>query len=112
MRKSDIECECSGHEYLICTSGSTRMYPQPSVLLKGCRASAMHQLFGARIADAVFAIPRKVSDTAQSIAFAIEGNVDGLQCLFSLGLASARDESYSRGFSLLRVGLPKPFPFC
>lgn len=50
-------------------------------------------------------LPRKVSDTAQSIEFAMRGNIDGLRYLFSLGLASPRDESHSRGFSLLRVSL-------
>ncbi|KAH8748463.1 ankyrin repeat-containing domain protein [Diaporthe sp. PMI_573] len=51
------------------------------------------------------ALPRKVSDTAQSIEFAMKGNIDGLKNLFSLGLASPRDESHTRGYSLLRWAL-------
>ena len=47
----------------------------------------------------------KVPDTAQSIQFAISGNIKGLINLFSQGLASPRDTSTSRGFSLVRVGL-------
>lgn len=47
----------------------------------------------------------KVPDTAQSIWFAISGDIDGLKNLFRQGLASPRDVSYSRGFSLMRVGL-------
>lgn len=50
-------------------------------------------------------LPRLVSDTAQSINFAMNGNIDGLKWLFTRGLASPNDTSYSRGFSLLRVGL-------
>jgi hypothetical protein len=52
----------------------------------------------------------KVPDTAQSIQFAMEGNIDGLKSLFSQGLASPRDVSNSRGFSLMRVGLTTPSP--
>lgn len=51
------------------------------------------------------AVPGIVPDNAQSIVFAINGNIDGLKHLFSLGLASPNERSYSRGFSLLRVGL-------
>lgn len=50
----------------------------------------------------------KVPDTAQSIQFAVKGNIDGLKHLFSQGLASPRDVSSSRGFSLVRVGLTTP----
>lgn len=49
--------------------------------------------------------PRRVSDRAQSIAFAMAGNIDGLKSLFSSGLASPRDESHTRCYSLLRVSL-------
>ncbi|KAI1319050.1 hypothetical protein F5Y16DRAFT_406121 [Xylariaceae sp. FL0255] len=49
--------------------------------------------------------PVIVPDTAQSITFAMNGNIDGLKHLFSLGLASPNDRSYSRGFSLLRWAL-------
>lgn len=44
-----------------------------------------------------------VPDTAQSIAFALKGDIDGLKYLFGRGLASPSDVSYSRGFSLIRV---------
>lgn len=46
---------------------------------------------------------RRVPDTAQSIAFAMQGNIDGLKYLFAKGLASPVDVSDSRGFSLMRV---------
>ena len=52
----------------------------------------------------------KVPDTAQSIWFAMNGDIDGLKYLFRQGLASPRDVSYSRGFSLVRVGLTTPSP--
>ncbi|KAI9848061.1 MAG: hypothetical protein M1837_001163 [Sclerophora amabilis] len=42
----------------------------------------------------------RVPDTAQSIWFAMKGDIDGLKYLFSQGLASPRDVSNSRGFSL------------
>ena len=51
----------------------------------------------------------RVPDTAQSIAFALNGNIDGLKDLFSRGLASPWDVSDSRGFSLIRVGFTTPF---
>lgn len=51
------------------------------------------------------ALPRKVSDTAQSIEFARKGNIDCLKAQFSLGLASPRDESHSRGWTLLKVSI-------
>ncbi|KAL8912015.1 MAG: hypothetical protein Q9171_002928 [Xanthocarpia ochracea] len=50
----------------------------------------------------------KVSDTAQSISFAMKGDIDGLKYLFSQGLASPRDVSSSRGFNLVSVGLTTP----
>lgn len=50
-------------------------------------------------------VPVMVPDTAQSIVFAMKGDIDGLKYLFSLGQASPNDTSHSRGFSLLRVGL-------
>lgn len=46
---------------------------------------------------------RRVPDTAQSVGFAQAGNVDGLKDLFRRGLASPRDVSSTRGYSLLRV---------
>lgn len=48
---------------------------------------------------------RRVPDDSQSIAFAMQGNIDGLKHLFSQGLISPRDVSDSRGFSLMRVSL-------
>ena len=57
-----------------------------------------------------FPTQMKVSDTAQSISFAMKGDIDGLKYLFSQGLASPRDVSSSRGFSLVSVGLTTPFP--
>ncbi|PSK38503.1 hypothetical protein B9Z65_6056 [Elsinoe australis] len=48
---------------------------------------------------------RRVPDTAQSISFAMQGNVEGLKYLFSQGLASPRDVSDSRGYSLMRWAL-------
>lgn len=56
-------------------------------------------------------VPRVVSDKADSITFAMTGNIDGLKQLFSRGLASPRDISQSRRFSLLRVGLSTLFFF-
>jgi len=49
---------------------------------------------------------RRVTDTALSVTYATQGNIDGLKTLFSEGLASPRDVSNSRGFTLLRVRLP------
>lgn len=46
---------------------------------------------------------RRIPDSAQSIKFAFEGNVDGLQHLFKQGLASFQDVSDSRGYTLLGV---------
>lgn len=48
---------------------------------------------------------RRVPDTSQSITFARQGNIEGLKDLFSRGLASPRDVSSSRGFTLMRVCL-------
>lgn len=47
----------------------------------------------------------RVPDTAQSIFYAIQGNIDGLKYLFSHNLASPMDVSVSRGFSLVRWAL-------
>lgn len=49
-------------------------------------------------------VTMKVPNTAHSIQFAIDGNIEGLQYLFSQGLASPTDVSHSREFSLVRVG--------
>jgi hypothetical protein len=46
---------------------------------------------------------RRVPDSAQCINFALNGNIDGLKYLFSRGLASPRDISSTRGYSVLRV---------
>ena len=48
---------------------------------------------------------RRVPDSAQSVEFAMGGNVDGLKDLFSRGQASPRDVSSTRGYSLLRWAL-------
>ena len=54
----------------------------------------------------------KVSDTAQSILFAIKGDIDSLKYLFNQGLASSRDVSNSWGFSLVNVGTLFPLQPC
>ncbi|KZL86269.1 ankyrin repeat containing protein [Colletotrichum incanum] len=48
---------------------------------------------------------RKVPDTAFSIRYAMDGNIDGLKDLFAHGLASPWDISDSRGYSLIRWAL-------
>ncbi|KAL8746941.1 MAG: hypothetical protein Q9190_001103 [Brigantiaea leucoxantha] len=48
---------------------------------------------------------RRVPDSAQSVEFAMGGNIDGLKYLFSRGQASPRDVSSTRGYSLLRWAL-------
>jgi hypothetical protein len=48
---------------------------------------------------------REVPDTAQSIWFAINGDIEGLKYLFNRGLASPKDVSHTRRYSLVRVGL-------
>ncbi|KAJ4287018.1 hypothetical protein N0V90_012899 [Kalmusia sp. IMI 367209] len=48
---------------------------------------------------------RRVPDTAQCVGFAQAGNIPGLQDLFKRGLASPRDVSSTRGYSLLRWAL-------
>lgn len=49
---------------------------------------------------------RRIPDSSASVSFALEGNVDGLKDLFKRGLASPRDVSDQRGYSLLRVSFP------
>lgn len=51
-------------------------------------------------------ILRRVPDTAQGVGFTQAGNIDGLKDLFRRGLASPRDVSSTRGYSLLRVRAP------
>ncbi len=46
---------------------------------------------------------RRVPDSAQSVNFALNGNIEGLKDLFIRGLASPRDVSTTRGYSVLRV---------
>ncbi|KAL0929420.1 ankyrin repeat containing protein [Colletotrichum truncatum] len=46
-----------------------------------------------------------VPDTALSITYAMEGNIDGLQELFGKGLATPYDVSISRRYSLIRWAL-------
>ncbi|KAM0517681.1 hypothetical protein ACHAPE_004654 [Trichoderma viride] len=48
---------------------------------------------------------RIVPDNSQCINFAVDGNIDGLKFLFNRGLASPRDVSSTRGYSLLRWAL-------
>jgi hypothetical protein len=47
---------------------------------------------------------RRVPDSAQCVSYALEGNIEGLKSLFKHGLASPRDVSSTRGYSILRVG--------
>ena len=46
---------------------------------------------------------RRVPDSAQCVNFALNGNIEGLKDLFRRGLASPRDVSTTRGYSVLRV---------
>lgn len=46
---------------------------------------------------------RRVSDASPCVSFALNGNIDGLRSLFAHGMASPRDVSSTRGYSLLRV---------
>lgn len=48
---------------------------------------------------------RRVPDSAQCVNFALSGNIDGLKELFKRGLASPRDVSTTRGYSVMRVSL-------
>ncbi|EEP77276.1 predicted protein [Uncinocarpus reesii 1704] len=48
---------------------------------------------------------RKVPDSAQCVNLAVKGDIEGLKHLFSRGLASPRDISTTRGYSLLRWAL-------
>lgn len=48
---------------------------------------------------------RRVPDSAACVNYAIKGNIDALKGLFSKGLASPRDVSDTRGYSLLRWAL-------
>ncbi|KAL8921836.1 MAG: hypothetical protein Q9172_003827 [Xanthocarpia lactea] len=45
---------------------------------------------------------RRVADSAQCVNYALNGNIDGLKELFIRGLASPRDVSSTRGYSVLR----------
>ncbi|KAF3155809.1 hypothetical protein TWF569_007858 [Orbilia oligospora] len=56
---------------------------------------------------------RLVPDNAQSVTFALNGDISGLINLFDRGLASPKDVSYTRGYSLLRWALyGKQFETC
>ena len=48
---------------------------------------------------------RRVPDSAQCVNFALNGNIEGLKDLFNRGMASPRDVSSTRGYSILRVSL-------
>jgi hypothetical protein len=52
---------------------------------------------------------RRIPDSAQCVSFALEGNTEGLKDLFRRGLASPKDVSDTRGYSLLRV---RPVSLC
>lgn len=49
---------------------------------------------------------RRIPDTAEAIVYTLAGNIDGLKELFKRGLASPKDVSTIRGYSLLRVSCP------
>lgn len=51
---------------------------------------------------------RRVPDSAPCVHFALNGNIEGLMDLFRRGLASPRDVSDTRGYSVLRVYSPAP----
>lgn len=53
---------------------------------------------------------RRVPDSAQCVSYALEGNIEGLKSLFKHGLASPRDVSSTRGYSILRVSLSSFVP--
>ena len=46
---------------------------------------------------------RRVPDSAQCVNFALNGNINGLKDLFKKGLASPRDVSTTKGYSVLRL---------
>ncbi|GAB7365782.1 hypothetical protein MBLNU230_g7117t1 [Neophaeotheca triangularis] len=48
---------------------------------------------------------RRVPDNSQTIAYALQGNIDGLRYLFDKGRGSPRDVSDSRGYNLVRWAL-------
>lgn len=48
---------------------------------------------------------RRVPDTSQCVNFALQGDIEGLKYLFSHSLASPRDVSTTRGYSVLRWAL-------
>lgn len=48
---------------------------------------------------------RRIPDSAQCVTFALSGNIGGLKDLFARGLASPRDVSTTRGYSILRWAL-------
>ena len=46
---------------------------------------------------------RRVPDSAQCVKYALGGDIEGLKGLFQQGMASPKDVSSTRGYSLLRV---------
>ncbi|KAI0396230.1 ankyrin repeat-containing domain protein [Xylariaceae sp. FL0594] len=71
-----------------------------------CQRSRMQFSYGQGLGPAMhLETLRRVPDSAQSVTFAFEGNLEGLKHLFKHGLASPRDISTSRGYSLLRWAL-------
>ncbi|KAL8834483.1 MAG: hypothetical protein Q9170_003718 [Blastenia crenularia] len=56
---------------------------------------------------------RRVPDSAQCVTFALNGNIEGLKDLFRRGLASPRDVSSTRGYSVVRWAMyGKQFETC
>lgn len=55
---------------------------------------------------------RCVPDSVQSVSLALNGNIEGLKNLFAQGLASPRDVSSTRGYSLLRVSIIDSIGIC
>lgn len=49
---------------------------------------------------------RQVPDSSPCVDFAVSGNIDGLKELFRSGVASPKDVSITRGYSLMRVSQP------
>jgi hypothetical protein len=92
------------HSSQVIVSSKT-LAPQPVSSICDKRQSDAWAAFAASNPSPEPPIPieMEVPDTAQSIRYAMEGNIDGLKDLFSKGFASPRDVSITRRFSLVRV---------
>ena len=99
--------EALQHQAEEMSSGNIVLYSDQNTAIDTGTLKALHSGGYARNLGPQFQImtQMKVPDTAQSIQFAMSGNIKGLIHLFNHGLASPRDMSNSRGFSLVRVGL-------